>query len=135
MFVSFAAFSALENLLPCVLPHVRLQVTIRYTFVVALVTLEWLFFCMFMHMYFQIANCCTGILTHCASVRLFPQSGIFCAASHYLKVNCRILALIALLWLLPSVFQNVLSKKHDWSNIGTACTSAVFPSVNELVTL
>ena len=99
MFVSFAAFSALENLLPCVLPHVRLQVTIPYTFVVALVTLEWLFFCMFMHMYFQIANCCTGILTHCASVRLFPQSGIFCAASHYLselqntRIDCTAVAI------------------------------------------
>ena len=76
--ISFAALVALERLLPSVRPHVLLQVTRRSASVVALVTLVWLFSCVLPHhVNFQIASFNTGIIAHCASVRLFPRVGPF----------------------------------------------------------
>ena len=76
--INFAAFVALERLLPCVRYHVLLQVTRRSASVVALVTLVWLFTCVLAHhVAFQITSCNAGKLAHCASVRLFPRVGPF----------------------------------------------------------
>ena len=76
--VSFAAFVAPEGLFPTVRPHVLLQITRRDTSVVALVTLEWLFSCMFPHhVLLQFTSLNAGKLAHCASVRLFPRVGPF----------------------------------------------------------
>ena len=70
---SFAALVALERPLSRVRQHVALKVISRSTIVVALVTLVWLFSCMLPHhVPFQIVSCNSGILAHCASVRLFP---------------------------------------------------------------
>ena len=49
LFVSFAAFVALERLHPRVLHHVATQVTRVYASIIALVTLEWLFSSMHPH--------------------------------------------------------------------------------------
>ena len=66
----------LERLLPTVRSHVALQITIRSE--VALVTVVWLFSCVLTHYVgFQITSCNAGILTHSASVRLFPRVGPF----------------------------------------------------------
>ena len=78
--VSFAALVALERLLPSVCHHVVLQLTRRNTSVIALVTLEWLFFSVLPHhVIFQMAILNAGILAHCASVRLFSRVGPFVA--------------------------------------------------------
>ena len=77
-FVSFVAFVALERPLPAVPPRVLLQVTRRSASKVALVTLEWLLSCVLSHhVNFQMTSCNTGILAHCASVRLFSRVGPF----------------------------------------------------------
>ena len=76
--VSFASLVALERLLPTVRSHVALQITRRSTIEVALVTLEWPFSCVHHHhVNFQMASLNAGVLTHCASVRLFPRVGPF----------------------------------------------------------
>ena len=72
--VIFVALVALERLLSSVRPHVALQMAIRGASVVALVTLVWLFSCVLSHhVRFHFTSCNAGILTHCASVRLFPR--------------------------------------------------------------
>ena len=76
--VSFVAFGAPERLLPSVRHHVALQMTRSSTSVVALVTLVWLFSCVFPHhVNFQITSFNARIIAHCASVRLFPRVGLF----------------------------------------------------------
>ena len=76
--VSFVALVALERLFPSVRPHVTLQITRRSGSIVALVTPVWLFSCMLPHnVNFQMTSLNAGILTHCASVRLFPRVGPF----------------------------------------------------------
>ena len=75
---SFATFVALERLQPRVRPHVSLQLTISSASEVALVALEWLFSCVDPHyVLFQMGSLNAGILTSCASVRLFPRVGSF----------------------------------------------------------
>ena len=76
--VNFATLVALERLLPSVFYNVALQITRRGTCVVALVTLVWPFSCVVLHhVNFQITSCNAGILTHCASVRLFSRVSPF----------------------------------------------------------
>ena len=76
--VSFVALVALEKLLPTMRPHVPLQMIRRSTNKVALVTLVWHFSCVLPHhVPFQMTNFNAGILTQCASVRLFPRVGPF----------------------------------------------------------
>ena len=78
VFISFAAFVAVERPLFRVRSHVALQMPRRSTSEVALATLVWLFSCVLSyHVNFQIASFSTGILTHCASVKLFPRVGPF----------------------------------------------------------
>ena len=75
---SFAACVAPEKLFVSVPLHVTLQIASRVAIVVALVTLELLFSCMFPHhVIFKIISCNTGKLTHCASVRFFFKVGSF----------------------------------------------------------
>ena len=77
-FVSIAALSALEGLLSTMRPHVALQITRRCASIIALVTLAWLFSSVLPHhvkFHFIVSD--AGILTHCASVRLFPRVGPF----------------------------------------------------------
>ena len=74
LFEIFATLVALERSLPSVRCYVALQMTRRSMIVLALVTLAWLFSCEPLpHVHFQITSCNAGILTHCASVRLFPR--------------------------------------------------------------
>ena len=76
--VSFAALVALERLFSGVRSHVALQVRRCSESVVTLVTLVWLFSCMVPHhVLFQLTGRNAGILTYCASVRLFPRVGPF----------------------------------------------------------
>ena len=78
VFISFAAFVAVERPLFRVRSHVALQMPRRSTSEVALATLVWLFSCVLSHhVNFQIASFSTGILTHCASVKLFPRVSPF----------------------------------------------------------
>ena len=78
VFVSFAAFVALERLLPGVRSNVALQMTRRSASVIALVTLEWLFSSVHPHhVNFQFISCNAGKLAPCASVRLFTRVGPF----------------------------------------------------------
>ena len=78
VFISFAAFVAVERPLFRVRSHVALQMPRRSTSEVALATLVWLFSCVLLHhVYFQITSCKAGILTHRATVRLFPRVGPF----------------------------------------------------------
>ena len=77
-FVSLAALTAFERLLPSVRLHMALQITRRSASEVALAALVWLFSCVLTHhVYFQIASLNAGILAHCASVRLFSRVGPF----------------------------------------------------------
>ena len=63
---------------PSVRPHVALQITRSNTREVALVTLVWFIPCVLSHhVPFQITSSNTGILAHCASVRLFSRVGLF----------------------------------------------------------
>ena len=76
--VSFAAFVALERLLPGVRSNVALQMTRRSASVIALVTLEWLFSCVHPHhVLFQMTSLNAGKLALCASVGLFARVGSF----------------------------------------------------------
>ena len=78
LLVSFAAFVALERLLPRVRSNVLLQLTIRNASEVALVALEWLFSCVDPHhVLFQLTSLNEGKSASCASVRLFPRVGPF----------------------------------------------------------
>ena len=80
VFVSFAAFVALERLLPGVRSNVALQSARRNASVIALVTLEWLFSSVHPHhVGFQLISCNAGKLACCASVRLFFRVGSFVA--------------------------------------------------------
>ena len=107
--VCFAALVALERLLPRVRPHVALQITKRSASVVALVTLEWLFSRVHPHhVHFQLTSLNEGKLAHCASVRPFLGVGS-CVALHVVWFNCGIIALVAFVWFLSSVFHNVIS--------------------------
>ena len=58
LFEIFIALFALERPVPCVRPHVALQITRRSASEVALVTLVWLFSCCMLtnHVFFQIAS-------------------------------------------------------------------------------
>ena len=77
-FVSLVALVALKRPLSGVYPHVALQITRRRASVVALVTLVWFISCVLTHhVHFQITSCKAGILTHRATVRLFPRVGPF----------------------------------------------------------
>ena len=78
VFVIFVALVALERFLPCMRQHVALQATRRSASVIALVTLEWLFYCVLHHhVNFQLTSLNARKLAHCASVRLFPRVGPF----------------------------------------------------------
>ena len=105
--VSFVALVALERPFPSMCLHVALQLTRTGTHVIALVTLVWLFSCVLPHhVIFQMASFYAGILTHCASVRLFSRVGPF-VLFQMAWLNCSKVTLIALIWLLSSVFHNV----------------------------
>ena len=104
MLVSFAA-----SVLPRVRPHVAVQITRMSASIIALVTLERLFSCVIPHhMLFQITSCNAGKLARCASVRLFPRMGSF-VLLQIAWFNCSIIAQVAFVWFLSSVFLNVLS--------------------------
>ena len=76
VFVSFTAFVALERLQARVRPCVTLQITVRSASIVALITLEWLFFRVLpQNVIFQLINCNAGKLASYASVRFFPRVG------------------------------------------------------------
>ena len=78
VFVSFAAFVALERLFPRVRSNVAPQVTRRRASVIALVTFEGLFSSVHPHhVLFQVTTCNAGKLARCASVRLFLRVGSF----------------------------------------------------------
>ena len=80
LFVSFAAFVALERLLPGVRSNVALQMTRRSASVIALVTLEGLFSSVHPHhVNFQLNSLNAGKIARCASVRLFLRVGSFVA--------------------------------------------------------
>ena len=107
--VSIATFVTLERLIPSVCYHVALQFTRRGASEVALVTLVWLFSCMLPHhMFFQMTSPNTGILAHCASVRLFPRVGPFVLLQIAWMI-CSIIALDAFVWVFSSVFPKVPS--------------------------
>ena len=108
-FEIFTAFVTLESFHPRVRPRVALQITRRNASEVALVTLEWLLPCVVPHhVNFQITSCNAGKLASCASVRLFPRVGpLVLLQSAW--INCSIIALVAFVWFLSSVFHNVLS--------------------------
>ena len=134
---SFTAFIAPERLFPSVRYHVALQMARRSASVVALVTLMWLFSCMLPHhVIFQMTSLNAGKLAHCTSVRLFPRVGPF-VLLQIAWSNWSIIALVAVMWFLSSVFPNVHSEMGR--NIGwiVALVALVrfFPSVNEEVGL
>ena len=80
VFVSFAAFVALERPLSRVRPCVLLQLARGNESIITLVTLEWLFPCVFPHhVFFQLISCNAGKLACCASARLFLRVGSFVA--------------------------------------------------------
>ena len=107
--VSFAALIALEGPLPCVRHHVPLQMVSLSRMVVALVTLKWVFSWMLSHdVAFQMSSWNAWILAHCASVRLFSRVGPF-VLLEIARLSWSVVALIALMWFLSSVFLNVLS--------------------------
>ena len=128
---------ALERLLPSVRSHVALQKIRRGASVVALVTLMWLFSCMVTHhVLLQITCCNTGILTHCASVRLFTRVGPF-VHLQMAWIDCSIVALVALIWFRSGVFLNVISKRGNligWI-VALGAPMWFFSSVNEEVGL
>ena len=73
IFVSSAAFVALEWSLPSVLSHVLLQFRGSSASEIALVTLERLFSCVLHHVNFQFRSFNARILAHCASMWLFTR--------------------------------------------------------------
>ena len=76
MLERFITLLALEWFFPSMLPHVALQNTRSSASVVALVTFERLFFeVLSHHVNFQIAKLNARILAHCASVWLFTRVG------------------------------------------------------------
>ena len=134
---SFVALVALERLLPSVHHHVALQVARFSTSVVALVTLIWLFPCMVHHhVSFQFTSSYAGKLAHRAPVRLFPRVGPF-VLFQIVWLSWSIVALIALMWFLPSVFHFVVSQIGNMIGWKVALCALVrfLPSVNEEVPL
>ena len=109
----FLALAASERFLPCVPSHVLLQFVCYNAIIVALVTPKWFFSCMLPHrVNFQITTLIAGKLAHCAFVTFFTWVGPFVPHKRACT-NWGIVALVALVYLFPSVFHNVLSETSN----------------------